>query len=138
MKAKIWYRVAAVMLVLFAAGHTMGFRQVDPKWGADAVVAAMKSVHFDVEGFNRNYWGFYTGFGFFVTILELFLAVLTWQMAGLAPEVLGRMGLVAWGLVACFGAVTVLSWKYFFMTPVIFSVVITVCLIVGAVVRKRS
>jgi len=73
-----------------------------------------------------------------VTILELFLAALTWQLAGMAPEVLGRMGLVAWGLVACFAAVTVLSWEYFFMAPVIFSVVITVCLIVGAVVRGRS
>lgn len=138
MKAKIWYRIAAVLLVLFAIGHTLGFRQVDPSWGADAVVGAMKAVHFDVQGFNRSYWDFYTGFGFFVTILELFLAALTWHMGGMAPDVMGRMGVVAWGLVVCFGAVTVLSWKYFFMAPVVFSVVITVCLIVGAVVRKKN
>ncbi len=138
MKAKIWYRIAAVLLVLFAIGHTLGFRQVDPRWGAEPAVAAMKAVHFQVQGFERSYWDFYTGFGFFVTALQLLAAVLTWQMAGLPAEVLARMGLVAWGLVVCFAAVTVLSWKYFFMAPLVFSWVIMLTLIVGAVVRKRG
>ncbi len=33
MKAPALYRIAAVLLVLFAAGHTVGFRRVDPRWG---------------------------------------------------------------------------------------------------------
>ena len=56
MRASIFYRIAAVLLLLFAAGHTLGFRQSDPAWGVDALLASMRSIHFDVQGFNRSYW----------------------------------------------------------------------------------
>jgi hypothetical protein len=44
--------------VLFAIGHTLGFRKVDPRWGADSVTTAMQSVRFEVQGFSRGYWDF--------------------------------------------------------------------------------
>ena len=57
MKAPIFYRIAAVLLLLFAAGHTLGFRQSDPTWGVDALLGLMRSIHFDVQGVSRTYWG---------------------------------------------------------------------------------
>ena len=42
MSARLVYRIAAVLLVLFAVGHTLGFSQADPKWGLDALLAANK------------------------------------------------------------------------------------------------
>jgi hypothetical protein len=42
------------------------------------------------------------------------------------------MRLVAWSLAACFVVVTFLSWKYFFIVPVIFSGVVAICLILAA------
>ena len=57
MRASIFYRIAAVLLLLFAAGHTLGFRQSDPTWGVDALLASMRSIHFDVQGFNRSLLG---------------------------------------------------------------------------------
>jgi hypothetical protein len=39
MKASMFYRIAAVLLLLFAVGHTLGFRQSDSKWGAFAKVS---------------------------------------------------------------------------------------------------
>ena len=77
------YRVSSGLLVLFALGHHFGFRRVDPRWGADAVVAAMRGTRFEVQGFSRTYWDFFTGFGLFVTVFLLFSAVLAWQ---LGPE----------------------------------------------------
>lgn len=68
MKASTLYRVAAVLLLLFAIGHTLGFRQSDPAWGVDALLAAMRSIHFDVQGFNRSYWDFFLAAGFSVGI----------------------------------------------------------------------
>ena len=56
MRASLLYRIAAVLLLLFAAGHTLGFRQSDPTWGVDALLSSMRSIHFDVQGFNRSYW----------------------------------------------------------------------------------
>lgn len=41
MKASIFYRIAAVLLLLFAVGHTLGFRQSDPTWGVDALLGSM-------------------------------------------------------------------------------------------------
>ena len=55
MKASMFYRIAAVLLLLFAVGHTLGFRQSDPKWGVDILLGSMRSIHFDVQGFNRTY-----------------------------------------------------------------------------------
>src|ERR1044072_7728029 len=43
MKARIFYRIAAVLLLLFTIGHTLRFRQSDPQWGVDALLASMKS-----------------------------------------------------------------------------------------------
>src|SRR5712691_5983974 len=42
MSPALLYRIASVLLVLFAAGHTLGFRRVDPRWGIDATIGALK------------------------------------------------------------------------------------------------
>ncbi|HZS29022.1 MAG TPA: hypothetical protein VFB76_17475 [Candidatus Angelobacter sp.] len=68
MKASIFYRVAAVILLLFAAGHTFGFRQSDPTWGIDSLLGSMRSIHFSVQGFSRTYWDFFVGTGFSIGV----------------------------------------------------------------------
>src|SRR5246127_4345318 len=65
MKASMFYRIASVLLLLFAAGHTFGFRQNIPEWGTDAVLALMRSVHFGAQGFTRTYWDFFSALGLF-------------------------------------------------------------------------
>ena len=137
MKASLLYRTASVLLILFALGHTLGFRRVDPRWKLDSIIAALRSTHFEVQGLNRTYWDFYVGFGLFVTILLLFTAILTWQLGGLPKDHLSEMRLVAWSLAACFVVVTFLSWKYFFIVPVIFSGVVTLCFILAALAAGR-
>ena len=119
-------------MLLFDVGHTVGFRQSDPKWGVDTLLASMQSIHFDVQEFSRTYWDFYVGFGLFVTVLLLFAAVLAWQLSGLPAGTLALMRGTAWALALCFLAVTILSWRYFFIVPLVFSIVITVCLIAAA------
>ena len=137
MKVSLFYRIASGLLILFAVGHTLGFRRVDPHWGIDSVIAALRSTRFDVQGLNRTYWDFYTGFGLFVTVLLVFVAVLAWQLGGLPKNWLSAMPGVTWGLAACFGAVTFLSWRYFFILPVVFSAVITICFILAAWAAER-
>jgi hypothetical protein len=132
MKASLLYRTASVLLILFALGHTLGFRRVDPRWKLDSIIAALRSTHFEVQGLNRTYWDFYVGFGLFVTILLLFTAILAWQLGGLPKDHLSEMRPVSWSLAACFVVVTFLSWKYFFIVPVIFSGVVAICLILAA------
>jgi hypothetical protein len=138
MKASILYRIASVLLILFAIGHTLGFRRVDPRWGVDSVINQLRSTHFNVQGFSRTYWDFFTGFGLFVTILLLFAAIVSWQMGGLPSETLSSMSLITWGLAICFAIVTFLSYQYFFIVPVIFSALVTICLLLAAWVAGKS
>ena len=132
MKASTLYRIAAILILLFDIGHTVGFRQSDPKWGVDILLASMRSIHFDVQGFSRSYWDFFVGFGLFVTVFLLVAAALAWQLGGLPAEALAAMRVTAWTLAVCFIAVTILSWRFFFSAPIVFSVLITLLLIAAA------
>ena len=132
MRASIFYRIAAVLLLLFALGHTFGFRQSDPSWGVDALLGSMRSIHFDVQGFNRTYWDLFQAAGFCVGVFYLFSAILAWQLGSLAPATLALMRGTAWAFALCFAAITVVSWRYLFILPVAFSAVITVCLAAAA------
>ena len=132
MKASLLYRIASVLLLLFAIGHTLGFRQTNPEWGVGALIDSMRAIHFDAQGFSRTYWDFFSAFGLFFSVFLLFAAVLAWQLAGLPAEIFARMRGTAWALAISFAAVTVLSWRYAFLIPIVFSALITICLIAAA------
>ena len=138
MKAPVLYRSAAVLILLFAVGHTLGFRQSDPSWGADAMLASMRSIHFDLQGFSRSYWDLFVGAGYFVSVFLLLAAVLAWQLGGLPAETLARMRGTAWALAFSFVALTILAWRYFFLVPLVFSLLIAVCLILAAWLSPKS
>jgi hypothetical protein len=129
MKASLLYRIASVLLLLFAIGHTLGFRQINPAWGVGSLIDLMRSIHFAVQGFSRTYWDFFSAFGLFFSVFLLFAAVLAWQLGGLPAETFARMRRIAWALAICFAAVTALSVRYAFTAPIVFSTMITMCLI---------
>ena len=132
MQASVFYRIAAVLLLLFALGHTLGFRQSDPKWGVNPLLGSMRSIHFDVQGFNRTYWDLFVAAGFSVGMFYLFAAILAWQLGGLPAATLALMRGTAWAFALCFAGITVVSWRYLFSTPIAFSIVITLCLTAAA------
>jgi len=138
MKASVFYRIAAVLLLLFAAGHTLGFRQSDPAWGVDAMLASMRSLHFDMGGFSRSYWDLFVAAGFQVGIFLLFSSVLAWQLGGLPPDILASMRLARWAFAICFAAITVVSWRHLFLIPLVFSLLVTICLTAAAWERSAG
>ena len=138
MKASLFYRIASVLLLLFAIGHTLGFRQNNPAWGVSSVIDLMRSIHFDAQGFNRTYWDFFSAFGFFFSVFLLFAAVLAWQLSSLPAEIFARMRRTAWALAISFVAVTVLSFRYAFAIPIVFSTLITMCLIAAPWLSEKK
>jgi hypothetical protein len=126
------YRIAAVLLLLFAVSHTLAFRQSDPTWGVDTLLGSMRSIHFDVQGFNRTYWDFFEAAGFSVGVLYLFASILAWQLGGLPAGTLALMRGTAWAFALSFAAITLVSWRHLFIIPIVFSLVITVCLTAAA------
>jgi len=75
MKAAVLYRIAAVLLIIFAAGHTVGFLKFRPETPEGrAVFESMNNVQFQIGRGSFSYGGFYTGFGLFATLYLLFSA----------------------------------------------------------------
>ena len=138
MKPSMFYRIAAVLLLLFAVGHTLGFRQSDPSWGVNALLGSMRSIHFEVQGFNRSYWDLFVAAGFSVGVLYLFSAILAWQLGGLPAATLALMRGTGWAFALCFAIITVVSLRYLFIMPIVFSIVITLCLTAAAWLSARQ
>jgi hypothetical protein len=133
MTPSLLYRIASVLLVLYAAGHTFGFQHVDPRWGVDALVHGLRTTRFTVQGRKeRTYWGFILGFGYFCTVLMLFCALLAWQLGGLPAATLATMPVITWGFALSFLAATIVTARYFFVAPITFSTIVTVCLLAAA------
>jgi hypothetical protein len=140
MKASTFYRGAAILLLLFAIGHALGFRQSDPQWGVDGLLASMRSIHFEVLGFKRTYWDLFEAAGFSVGVFYLFAAILAWQLGSLPAATLALMRATRWAFALCFAAIAVISWKYLFAIPIAFSTVIALCLTAAACLsaKRRS
>jgi hypothetical protein len=132
MRATLLYKVSAALLVLFALGHTIGFRRVDPRWNANGVVSGMRGVTFDVQGFQRSYWDFFAGFGLFVTVFLVFAAILAWQLGSMSPQGLAAIPVVRWSFAVCFVAIAALTWRYFFIAPGVFSSLVALALVGAA------
>jgi len=80
MKAGLIYRIASILLLILAVGHTLGFRRADPKWGVDSLLSTMQLLRFDVQGFSWTYWDFFVGSGFIISACLVFSAVFAWQV----------------------------------------------------------
>jgi hypothetical protein len=123
---RILFRTASVLMLLLGLGHTAGYPWSDPSWGFD--VGPMQSSHFKILGFDRTYWQFYVGFGLSISVLMLLPAVTAWQL-GNAQDAGRRTR--AWTLIVTFAALTVLDCMFFFAIPIVFSALITLCLLVA-------
>ncbi len=84
MTTTLLLRIAAVISLFFAAGHTLGGMQKWSPMGENEVLKAMTTVHFDIMGVNRSYLDFFMGFGWFISVALLLQSALMWQVASLA------------------------------------------------------
>ena len=133
MSSTLSYRIASVLLALYALAHTFGFRRPADRPDGSTVAALMRSTHVTVQGSRRTFWDFYVGFGLFATVFLLLSALLAWQLGGLSADALARVPWAAtWGLAITFAVLTVMTWRYFFVAPVVFSSLITLLLFLGA------
>ena len=123
MKPFIWLRSLAVVLVLFAVGHTLGTASPQPKRGPieAAVFDSMKRFQFPIMGFERSHWDFYRGFAVTITILLVALALLAWQTASVSREHPRQARPLALTLLLTCVGLTVGSWSFFFAAPIVMS-----------------
>ena len=114
MKTSVWLWIAAVIALLFGAGHTLGHPWTPiQSLTAQGVVVAMREVHFPVEGMERSYLDFYEGFGWTLSALLLTFAALLARQAATANRSLDR-GLIA---IECLGFVATTVGAAIYIAP---------------------
>src|ERR1051325_791930 len=89
-------------------------------------------------GDDTHVLGLLFGVGFFVPRLLFFLAVLAFQLAGLSKESLRSLRLVTWALALSFVVVALLTWRYFFIAPLVLSSLVSLCLLMAAWSAARA
>jgi hypothetical protein len=126
MTPTILLRCASLLALVHSLLHTFGGLLAAPSHGADEerVLATMKSLRFDFMGSARSYWDFYFGFGLFLTVALVLQAVLLWQLAALARTEPDQARPFLATLFVSFLAAVLLSWRYFFVAPLVMEAVI--------------
>lgn len=130
MKPTLFLRIAAILSLIHCVLHTVGGVFGSPEHSPQeiAVIDAMKAHHFDFLGSMRSYWDFFFGYGLFITIVLFFLSVFFWQLASLAKTNPPWMRPILAVFCLNFVAMTVVSWKYFFIAPAVNEILIAVFL----------
>ena len=128
MKATYLFRIAAILLVLFATAHTIGFLKfVPPTPEGKSVMDAMNTVGLQ-PGAVYTYGGFYRGFGLFVTVYLLFVAYVAWHLGELARKLPAAAGSLPWILFCVQLASLAIAWRYYPPPPVVSSALVALCL----------
>lgn len=95
--AKVLYRISALVFLLFALGHTVGFLTFRPATAdALAVLDGMERVHFAFGGSPATWSEHYRGFGLIVSTYFLLAACLAWRLASATVAEAGLARTVAW------------------------------------------
>ncbi len=128
MKPSILLRVASGMFAFFAVAHSAAMFAKSRGPAEDLVMHAMRAYHFDVMGSNRTHFDFYRGEGFYLSVLGFLIAVLLWQLASASRTYPAAVRPVLWTLLAASVASSVLNFMFFFIAPLVTSIIATVCI----------
>jgi hypothetical protein len=139
MKSITAFRSASVLLFIFCLMHTGGGMLAQRSLGpaSDTVFEAMKSVHFNFNGADCTWYGFWFGFGLTASIFLLLSAIVAWELERVPNELWPSLEIISWAFVLSHVANTVLAWKYFFAGPGVFGILISLLLAVGTLRKSR-
>ncbi|MFK2892821.1 LIC_13387 family protein [Dyella flagellata] len=128
MKPTLLLRIASILTLLLAVGHTSGGLSFWSPPGETDVLRAMRSFHFDAAGASRTYLDFFLGFGFINSAYLFMQAIVLWQLASMAKSDTPRVRPLIGSFLLVSAVSAVLAWKFIFVVPVASFTLITVCL----------
>lgn len=128
MKPSLLLRIASILTLLLAVGHTSGGLSFWSPGGETEVLRTMRSFHFDAAGASRTYLDFYLGFGFITGIYLLVQAIVLWQLASIAKTDQARVRPLIGSFLLASAVSAFLSWKFIFLVPVVSFTAVAVCL----------
>ena len=139
MRPIVWFRVTAILFLLFAAGHTFGFLTFRPQSEEGRNVwTAMNNVHFSMGSSTFSYGNFYLGFGLTITVFQLFEAWLSWVLGSMARRGIAEARTIALGLIALQIFGLGFSLRYFSVEPALLSGLTAITLAIAAMSMRRT
>jgi hypothetical protein len=128
MKPTLFLRIASILVLIFCAGHTTGTFSPPAPGVQTMVVQTMKANSFNAMGSMRTFWDFLFGYGLILSIFLLAHCFLFWQLGSLAKTDAWRLRPVFVILALEFLAQAPVAAHYFFIGPLIGSLLIAACL----------
>lgn len=126
MRPGLFFRIAAIVNLLFAAGHTIGFLSFRPKAAAGQAAVKAMDVVFSEDGTRFSYANFYKGFGLTITLVMLLIAAWSWWLAGQAKAAPRTTIVPGAALLAYQFGGLVLAFLYFPLPAILFSAALTI------------
>ena len=132
-------RLSSLLFVILALGHVSAYPWASTHGDqATQLVAAMKIIDFEFMGEHSTYWNLYYGWGLLVGLLLFTLAAILWLLSDLVRLAPKRLGIVA-GLLSAVSAVgAYISFRYFYVPPLVSYVAICLILLTVAVRLLRD
>jgi hypothetical protein len=131
-------RLASLISLLFAVGHSLGGLGKWSPMGDNAVLKAMTDVHFTTMGVDRSYLDLYMGLGWSISVAMLLQTAVLWYMASIAR---GNVAQVR-PMIAAFALATlvsgVIAWRFILPIPALFSAVLLIALAAAYATTHRS
>lgn len=139
MKPAIFVRTASVLLFIHAILHTIGgvFGKVEPGPAAVAV-SAMKANQFMLLGNPRTFWDFYMGLGLSVSITLTMESIVLWFLAPLVAHHAAKLRPALAAFAIGYLIFAVISFRYFFLGPVVVELLISVSLFAAIAATPRE
>jgi hypothetical protein len=132
MNASVLLRIAAVFILLFGVGHSLGYPWVGNVTEAQqtALMNAIQANAAVTMGFMRSYADFHVGFGWFISIFFLVQAIVVWRLASLLGAQPAMVKFFSGLFAIQYLAILVLDYYFFFWAPIISAALVAACFLV--------
>jgi hypothetical protein len=129
MNASVLLKIAAVFILLFRVGHSLGYPWVGNITEAQqaALMNAIQANAAVTMGFMRSYADFHVGFGWFISIFFLVQAIVVWRLALLLGAQPAMVKFFSSLFAVQYLATLVLDYCFFFWAPIISAALVAAC-----------
>jgi len=133
----ILIRLSAILFVGLMVGHMSAYPWTNHGLQEIQLVDSMKSLNFEFMGERSSYWSLYFGWGLWMGVSLLTLAIILWLVSDLARLAPRRVGVITGVISASCLIGAYLSFRFFYIPPLLFYLAICLILLTATVQLLR-
>jgi hypothetical protein len=134
----ILIRLSAILFVGLMVGHMSAYPWTNHGLQETQLVDSMKTLQFEFMGEHSSYWSLYFGWGLWMGISLTTLAIILWLLADLARLAPRRVGVITGVISASCLIGAYLSFRFFYIPPLLFYLAICLILLTATVQLLRQ